>query len=289
MKRLLLVLLVASLLIPYRVYSQNVSDYLILQDIANYKLEAPQKVIGGYIGGPRVFNGAGVIAPTGHFYLDHNDKTYEAYYEGGSNFPSPTVQVTQHIGTDSDKWLLHEVERGFRRGNYEENMTLKRFRNIEGNNIFYSGLGGGTYRWISNRVVINIEYTDLYRQKPEPLEIVRSYLAKFPSTIPTMTIDKAHDEQWIKDEMERRLWLCDKWFLHVQLNKVELKTALKNIYDSLKVFLNYREKYYGIKSADDKNLLFNYLSQNDGTLTKSKLNEYKIWWGVNKGKGISVQ
>jgi len=43
-------------LIPAVGFSQTYSDYLILQDISPYKLGAAQKVIGGYIGGPRVFD-----------------------------------------------------------------------------------------------------------------------------------------------------------------------------------------------------------------------------------------
>ncbi len=72
----IIILLLVLTCVPAISFSQNFSDYLILQDIVPYKLEAPQKVVGGYIGGPRVFDGAGVIAPTGHFHIDHSDKTY---------------------------------------------------------------------------------------------------------------------------------------------------------------------------------------------------------------------
>ncbi len=288
--RITLVILLSFLFIPAISFSQqNTSDYLILQDIGPYKLDRPEKIFAGEppIGGPREYNNAGIIAATGHF-PDHIEKTYEVMYIGGNGLPSPSVQVTQHSGSDSDRWLLHEVERGFRRGDYEENMTAARFRNINGNNVFYSGLGGGTYRWISNYIVVSIEYTDLYKQKPEPIEVVKAYLAKFPSTIPAVTIDQAHNEQWIKDEMERRLWLCDRWFYQLQLKKVELRKTLREAVDHMKVFLDYREKYYGISAKDEKNLLSSYLLQNNGTGIKNKLKEYKEWWSANKGKAITL-
>ncbi len=290
MNRMVILLLIFSF-IPASSFSENLPDYLVLQDIGSYKLEAPQKVIGGYIGGPRVFDGAGVIAPIGHFYLDHSDKTYEAYYEDGSTLSSSTVQVTKHSGSDSDKWLLHEVEDGYRDGEMERLGLLTkgaRLRDINGNKFI--SLRGSGYSWISNKVVVDISYTDLYGNKPEPLEVVQAYLQKFPSTISSsLVLDNNHDIQWIKDEMERRLWLCDKWYMQFQLGKVAQKDMLKELVDHMTVFLNYREKYYGISAKDERNLLSNYLYSNNGTAIKAKLTEYKTWWTTNKTKTISIQ
>ena len=74
-----------------------------------------------------------------------------------------------------------------------------------------------------------LTYTDLTGTKSEPLELVRAYLAKFPSTI-TLTdteLDrKPTMKNGSKDEMERRLWLCDKWFYELQLQKAEQKTVI---------------------------------------------------------------
>ena len=215
--------------------------------------------------------------------------SYEASYtEPSSKWPFVKVEVTQHSGSDSDKWLLHEVERGFRRGDYEENMTPSRFRNMNGNNVFYSGLGGGTYRWKSNNIIVSIEYTDLYKQKSEPIEVVQAYLQKFPSTIPTISIDNAHNEQWLKDEMDRRLWLSDKWDAQYQLGKVQQNDLLRELVDHMTVFLDYREKYYGMKAYDEKVALLNYKSQSDLTSIKNKLTEYKNWWSTNKGNPINL-
>ena len=294
MRHCLLILLIFVLaLIPDLGFSQGLSDYLILQDIGSYKfitqtkdpLTTEIKIIPGYT----VRTWSGIVGPTGHFSLDHEDVTYKTEYESDLTDLGVEVQVTQHAGGDSDKWLLHEVERGFRRGDYEENMTPARFRNIDGSNIFYSGLGGGTYRWISNYVVVNIEYVDLYRQEPEPLEVVRTYLAKFPSTIATITIDNAHNEKWIKDEMERRLWLCDKWFQQLDEGKIEQYKVLSAVInDHLKVFLDYREKYYGISAGEDKQILYGYLQTLNEKEIRKKLTEYKQWWAENKTKPINL-
>ncbi|OGW50686.1 MAG: hypothetical protein A2Z50_07625 [Nitrospirae bacterium RBG_19FT_COMBO_42_15] len=283
--------LIIGIFLPDAKAFTNLTDCLITSDIGIYNYKSQRANMG---------KGSGVVGLAGHFGKDHDDTVCTGDYsninqirglpveEVRQKLVSVKIQLTQHSGSDSDKWLLHEVERGFRRGDYEENMTVARFRNIDGNNIFYSGLGGGTYRWISNYVIVSIEYIDLYKQKPEPIEVVRAYLAKFPSTIPALTIDKAHDEKWLKDEMERRLWLCDKWFYQLQLGKAEQKAVLQNTVDSMQVFLNYREKYYGIAAKDDKNLLSNYLMQNNGTGIKNKLKEYKGWWSVNKDKPINL-
>lgn len=131
MKKLLILII---LLLPALGFSQEIVDYLILNDIGAYKYR-PKRT-------SEIYGNSGVLIPTGHFDLDHNDTTYETTYIHPITILGVEVQVTQHAGADSDKWLLHEVERGFRRGDYEENMTPARFKNINGNNIFYSGLGG---------------------------------------------------------------------------------------------------------------------------------------------------
>ena len=66
----------------------------------------------------------------------------------------------------------------------------------------------------------------------------------------------------------------------------------KQVFDesvkSMNVFLDYREKYYGIKALDDKKLLSDYLMQNNGTAIRNKLKEYKDWWTANKGNPINL-
>ncbi len=291
--RLLLALIIAVFFIPTISFSQDISDYLILQDIGPYKISKPEKLFPGEppIGGPRTYDSHGIIAATGHF-PDHPDKTYEVMYLGQTDeLPSPTVQVTKHAGSDSDKWLLHEVERDFRNyyGLPGDSYVM---RVINSYIIMAAGSGGWTYRWLSGNKIIQIEYTDLQMEKPEPLEVVSAYLAKHPSTLtPITSADLRTDTnktKWIKDEMERRLWLCDRWFFQLQLQKVELKKALQESVDHMNVFLDYREKYYGIKASDEKQVLWGYLQANNGTAIKNKLTEYKDWWEENKDKPINL-
>ncbi len=269
----------------------DLSNCLVTNDIGIFTYKSQYSHLG---------SAPGVVGGADHFELDHNDSICSGTYSKNVDVSglskkekfkvmlSVDVEVTQHAGADSDKWLLHEIEKGIRRGNYEENMTSSRFRNIDGNNIFYSGLGGGTYRWISNYKVINIEYTDLYKQKQEPLEVIKAYLGKFPSTIPALTIDKAHNEAWIKDEMERRLWLCDKWSMQLQLGKVSQADMLQELVDHMTIFLNYRQKYFGVSATDEIAAINTYLFNHDGTSIKKKLTDYKTWWAKHKEKGIRL-
>lgn len=276
MKKLLILIM---LLFPVLAFSQDIGNYLVLKDIGEY-IFRPKRVI--------TVQNAGILVPTGHF-PGHGDMTYEGIYIHPQTYLGVSVQVTQHTGSDSDKWLLHEVEKGFRAPNDKEGRlgllhSGSRFVEISGNKIFRYW---SAYRWMSNYVVVVIDYGD--PRKSEPLEVVQAYLQKFPSTIPpTLALDNAHDEKWIKDEMERRLWLCDKWFLQLQLQKAEQKTVLQNTVDSMQVFLSYRQKYYGIDALEDKKALSNYLLQNNGTAIRNKLKEYKDWWTANKGGAINL-
>jgi hypothetical protein len=233
-----------------------------------------------------------VVAGAGHFRLDHVDYACDIRYYNETLDLGVEVQVTQHAGGDSDKWLLHELEDSYRDDEVETLGLLTEgaiLRRVRGDKVFWIGLGGGSFMWLSSNVVIKISYTDLQGIKPEPLEVVQTYLQKFPSTIPAaLVLDRAHDEQWIKDEMERRLWLCDKWFLQLQMGKAEQYETLRTVVKHMNAFLDYRGKYYGINPTDEKTKLENYLINNHGTAIKNKLTEYKTWWSVNKTKSINL-
>jgi hypothetical protein len=291
MYRLLTAILFVLISTPQAIFAQTTSDYLILQDIGSYKLDKPEKMLPGRppMGGPETFDSPGIVGAVDHFSVDHTDKTYKVMYIGGNGIPSPTVLITKHSGSDSDKWLVHEVDIEFR--NYY-GIPGYFARTINGNVVFVCSTGGRDYRWLSGNKVIKIEYHDSQLTKPEPLEVIQAYLTKHPSTLPAVTtkdvMSTASKTTWIKNEMDRRLWLCDKWFLQITLKKAEEKQAYQESVKSMNVFLDYREKYYGIKAADEKNLVVGYLSQNNGTGIKAKLKEYKDWWLVNKDKTISL-
>ena len=275
-------------------YAQNPSDYLILQDIGSYThkvqtkdfITLQPKIIPGYT----IWNNAGILVATGHFPLDHKDTNYETVYESDVTDMGVSVQVTQHAGADSDRWLLHEVEHGYRRSK-ELKATYSApnpIRIINNNKIWFQW---GAYRWVNNNIVVSIEFTDLTGTKPEPLEVVQAYLQKFPSTITLTDAEiksKAHSETWLKDEMERRLWLCDKWNAQFQLGKVSQADMLKQLADHMTVFLKYRQRYYGIDATDDINALFDYSRNNDAAAIMNKLTAYKAWWTANKGNAINL-
>jgi len=227
----------------------------------------------------------------GHFYLDHVDTTYKTGYYNFSARIGVEVQVTLHAGSDSDKWLLHEVDRDFR-NYYGIPGRFSGPRQIDGQTILESATGGRNYRWLSGNKVIMVEYHDSQMTKPEPLEVVRAYLAKHPSSLPVINLAGLRSAEsktkWIQDEIERRLWLCDKWFLQVQVGEAEMNDALQTIVKCLNVFLEYREKYYGVAKSDEKSALWGYLDKKDGTSIKNKLTGYKNWWNVNKTGSINL-
>jgi hypothetical protein len=274
--------------------TQNASDYLVLSNIGEYQLVTQIKDLitlevkqtPGY----STMIASGVVIGADHFNLDHQDQTYKSDYESASL--GVEVQVTQHSGTDSDKWLQHEVESDFR-DNYGLPGDSYVMRVINGNTVMAFGAGGWDYRWLSDNKVIDIKYTDLQMTKPEPLEVVNAYLAKHPSTLPLMTsADLRTDEnktKWIKDEMERRLWLCDKWLQQLDEGKTEQYKALSAVVNGhLKVFLDYREKYYGISAGEEKQALYGYLQSLNEKEIRKKLTEYKQWWAEYKTKPINL-
>ena len=72
------------------------------------------------------------------------------------------------------------------------------------------------------------------------------------------------------------------------MGKVGLYETLDTVVKSLGVFLDYRERYYGIKAKDEKIVLMELLDKKDGTSIKNRLSTYKTWWAVNKGRSITL-
>lgn len=289
-------ILLTLLLSPVICFAQNASDYLILNDISDYKYVTKMKdfftdemkTIPGYTRG----NHPGILAGSDHFSIDHIDIYYETTYYSQPLQIALEVQVTQHTSGDSDQWLLHELERDFRTyyGLPGDSYVV---RQINGQYIFAVGSGGWTYRWLSGSRVVNIEYTDLQFEKSEPIEVVQAYIAKHPSTLLPSTSAELRTEKnktaWIKDEMERRLWLADKWFANQSANKTDVSKTLREINDHLESFLEYRDKYYGINSDKDKQTLYQYLSMQNLQGMKDKLNQYRSWWSKNKWDKIPIK
>lgn len=177
----------------------NLGDCLVTTDIGKYIYDVKTARLG---------NAAGVVGGADHFKIDHVDsicsgeysninevRVYQTREEIVNHLVSVDVQVTQHTGGDSDRWLLHEVEDSYRDGDDGDGRlglfsgAGVKIREITGNKIIYWGLGGGSYTWISGQKIIEVKYTDLQRTKPEPIEVVQAYLAKFPSTITTTAVE----------------------------------------------------------------------------------------------------
>ena len=202
------------------------------------------------------------------------------------------MQVTRHAGVDSDQWLLHEVEGSFR--DHEEarlGMIVEdtMIRELVGSRIIFYGGGTVIYNWISNNSTVRIEYSNFSGPKPEPLEVVQAYLQKYPSTLPAdFVFDAARNEQWIKDEMSRRLWLSEKWFAWQSGGNVEMSKALDEVVDHLEEFLDYRQRYFGMNADQEKMELIAAKRVNDDVAIKAKLTQYKQWWEGHKGDSITL-
>jgi hypothetical protein len=290
--------IVAAVLTMLAVSQQGVAQetsYLILENIGAFIIHNQSRAFPDRKLRPitpfRKYNGSGgILNAIGHFVYDHNDVTYETGYDNSIVGMGLSVTVTQHYGSESDKWLAHEIDIEFR--NYY-GIPGYYIKTINGNTVYVYGAGGRDYRWLSGNKVVMIEYHDLQLTKPEPLEVIQAYLAKHPSTLPAITtkdvMSTANKIPWIKEEMERRLWLCDKWFMQLQLKKAEEKLSYQESVKSMNIFLDYREKYHGIKADDEKNALAAYVNTNNGTGIKARLMEYKNWWTVHKGDAISIQ
>ncbi len=123
MKKALTVLIII-LVFPTSVMA-SISDYLIETNIGSFIASK----------NPSEGVGRGILAGADHFGLDHDDFTFRiSYFNLQADF-GLRIQVTQHAGSDSDQWLLHEVEDAFR-GNPEQDNFKGVLREINGNRIF---------------------------------------------------------------------------------------------------------------------------------------------------------
>lgn len=251
-------------------YSQNPFNEIVCQDIGGFKKY-----------NCTCSNGAGVLVPASHFGEDHTDISCTVTYHSMAQKMTVQAEVTIHGDPpDAVKWLPHEMDKDFRSyyGVPQDGLLIK---NVDDNTIYALRSAGWDYRWMSGNKLVAIRYHDTRMTKPEPLEIVKKYLAKQPSTISTATV--SDETTWIKDEMERRLWLCDRWFLRFAANKKQLP---EEPVASLNIFLDNREKYYGLLAADEKKVLTGYLDSNNSAGIKAKLAEYRNWWAENRGREI---
>lgn len=268
------------------VMAQPVADVLILSDIPPFELSKVRKMFkgkDGYVGGPQQWT----------YEADYpgNSRTISKvdYYRTGPEGMSVEVQITLHSST---RWLGHEVERDYRNyfGIIGDSVTL---REIDGNRVLVSSSGGHDYTWVSgSSTVVSISYTDLQMTKPEPLEIVRAYLAKYPSSFPAADIRSiSYTEAWIRNEMERRVWLMEKWVGVGNADVLKQAEAMRTIRTHVEVFARYREKYLGEKAQD---LMLAFLTAVEAAAGKDwpklveEVGKLRTWWDANKSRPLTI-
>ena len=98
--------LIVIFLFPSLCFSQGLGNSIIQNDIGAYKFRPkPTK---------ELYGNSGALVGAEHFDLDHDDITYVTEYILPEPILGVEVQVTQHAGGDSDRWLLHEAEDCYR-------------------------------------------------------------------------------------------------------------------------------------------------------------------------------
>jgi hypothetical protein len=287
MKKLFFCCLLTAVLVPVTVHAD---DYIIKQNIGEFQF-IPERT-------NQMSGHAGAIVGSGHWNKDHSDITWETrYIHDEPNFLGVSVQVTIHgPGGEGNQWLLHEVERGIRssKGLDEKPSDGSSIRETGAFNIFYythPTYGGAVYRWISpNNVVLYIDCNSCNESgKPEPLEVVQAYLSKYPSTITMADSElKSHNHsiQWLRDEMERRIWLSEKWItlMKAQSNPGELSS----VKDHLTKFMEYRKKYLGRGyGSTEVQELWDIEKKKDIAGMEKKVKAYRDWWNNHKTDSLS--
>lgn len=260
-------------------FSLAPSEYLILEDIGDYKRSPGFELMGKTVGKDPSCQQDGDDARG--FY-----KACKILYVKNSGNPPLSVETRRY---QDDRWLLHELEDRYRdaenmNATLDDNVSLKKI----GKNALFAYRTGGvrTYTWIADKnVLVEIRFPSYTQSTPEPMEVIKAYLAKFPSMITLKDADlksKAHSEAWIRNEMEHRLWLCTQWLTPGVLGKVEKNDALMDAVEQLFTFLDYREKYFGIRSISEKELLLGFRDEGNMPAIREKLSEYSTWWNEYK-------
>jgi hypothetical protein len=280
-----IVLFVLPFALPVNVSAQSASDVLVTADIGSYKASKR----------PFCGSGSGILAGADHFELDHTDTACGISYFDVSTRLGVKVEVTLHTST---QWLGHEVEDGYRDGDDSDGRLgllsgeSVKIRDLDGHKIFYWGLGGGSYTWMSGTsTVVEIKYTDLQRTKPEPLEIVRAYLAKYPSSI-TMTDAElksaSHTESWLRNEMERRVWLMEKWAGVGSADVLKQAEAERAILEHAEVFSKYMHKYLGDSPNEMIKGFFLASRPFNWTRLTAEVGKLRAWWDANKSRPLLI-
>ena len=285
----------------------DISQYLILEDIGDYSWTGSQQKK-GISGGPvRTYarlpeyileRSPGMLSEIEHFNLDHEDITFITKYETKGSIGKRSrgflgivnLQVTRHAGSDSDRWLRHEAEGRFKTEKYARQPI---FGNMGGHNILVGAPEDREkiYCWVSDNFVVNLQFRHVNSPDLEPEEVLKAYLAKFPSTIPPVGPVHQHDKEWREREMERRLWLGDKWLAWSRAEGVDFHLKYEYVIHNLYTFIDYRDmdlakglpgylrKAFG---PDEKRVLWEYLRDRNSSAIEKQLDIYKAWRVAHK-------
>jgi hypothetical protein len=211
------------------------------------------------------------------------------------------------------KWVLHEIELGFRRRKEqyetrtdEDKQRVAPFsydqRIVNGQRVFF--VGGGGYVWTSapNRVVTiagggPVKNPDgTFRQVGLPQEFLDTYLGLLPSTLPAITFDDAHEQQFVRDAFDRDFEHAQRF---LDLWRQE-GSASEGYYGTVRAVLerirDRRGLYFGGPSrAERERQLLEQVKRgtdprNAATLAfqQARHDELKAWWDAHRNDPIDL-
>jgi len=274
-----------------------VSDYLVLENIGPYK-QAPKSEFMGIEFQSDKRNLREVDITTERF-TDEFGETYKSYktrYHSNSVSPFIVVEVKEY--TFSDWTVNHKMQYPFRDKNKERiGLSLPEAQVISIDGTYILSIKGKRYSWSRGNKIIDITCPETDCSEIEPTEIIHAYLQKFPAAqrLPFGWIRDVlgpdQTRRWIHDEMSFRLSSANFRFQDV------LPKEMAVVVDHLVVFLDFRERYFGIPSeAEKQDLIQCCLPKEEDTAgihlerrseLAKRIQEYQRWW--EKARFIEIK
>jgi hypothetical protein len=183
-----------------------VPDFVVVGTVAGYSTSPAQPLLLS----PRVYE-SGVLALTNR--TPGKDRSYKVLYRGETGTVRVYIDEVEH-----PRWLLHRVESHFReraqqwwQRTPEDKKRVPRYifevQMIDGHRVF---VGPDRYVWTSGDYrVVQVSRdgfqprTGGYDKMGVLQEFLRVYLARLPSSVPSITFDKAHEQQFVREAFDR--------------------------------------------------------------------------------------
>jgi hypothetical protein len=240
------------------------------------------------------------------------DVHYEIVYWNTSGEPRNVSVGVEEV--QETHWVLHEIELKLRRRKeqYESRTPADKLRVppfsygqriVNGQRVFY--VGGGGYVWTSgpNRVVTiagggPIQNADgTFRPVGLPQEFLDIYFPLLPSTLPEITFDAAHEQQFIRDafdrEFEHGARYLALWQTHGAVAGRDEYAPVSGIIERI---VDRKSRYFGGPSARerDRELAGGARTTEQArrhityAFLKGEYDQLKVWWDAHRTDPIDL-